>query len=243
LTIAATRTQEFSIGKICTMAYRSAALLSPYMSMTEQQSSAAIDFLGIIIRSPDAEGMFARQVEFQNITLISGTHIYALDESVLDVIGAAMYISPEHTDITQADSELYVRQISRETWHELGTKSTAGSPTMFYLHRTGVSPEVRLWPVPSDSEDGGTVRFQAQLLRADVTVATNTVDFERYWTDYLVKKLGAELARSNAVNLGRVGELEAQAHASLIKCRGKSNEGLPQQFVLMHGNGYGGRSS
>ncbi len=240
MTISSTRTQEFSIGKICTMAYRSAALLSPYMTMTEQMSAAAIDFLGVIIRSPDAEGIFAKQVEFESVTLVSGTYIYTLDESILDLVGAAMYIGPDNADVDRADSELFVRPISRETWQELGTKSVEGIPTMYYLHRTGASPEVRLWPIPGDSEADGVIRFQAQLLRADVTQATDTVDFERYWTDYLVKKLGAELARSNAVNLTRVGELEAQAQAALRKCRGKSNEGMGQQFILMHGN-YGRR--
>lgn len=241
MTISSSRTQEFSISKICMMAYRSAALISPYQSLTEQMSSAAVDFLGVIIRSPDAEGMFARQIEFQNVTLVSGTYIYALDEAVLDVVGAAMYISPDNTDIAKADSELFVRPISRETWQELGTKSTEGPPTMYYLHRTGASPEVRLWPIPSDSEDGGTVRFQAQLLRADVTQGAATVDFERYWTDYLVKKLGATLARSNAVSLMRVTELEQMADIALKKCKGKSNEGMSQQFILSHGASYGGR--
>ncbi len=241
MTISSSRTQEFSISKICMMAYRSAALLSPYMGMTEQQTSAAVDFLGVIIRSPDAEGMFAKQIEFENVTLVSGTHIYTLDADILDLVGAAMYISPDNASITQADSELFVRPISRETWQELGSKSAEGPPTMYYLHRTGASLEVRFWPVPGDSEDDGVVRFQAQLLRADVTQAQNTVDFERYWTDYLVKKLASELARSNGVNMVRVQELKDEAAVALRHCKGKSNEGMGQQFILMHGSNYGGR--
>lgn len=226
----ATRTHEFNVGQICRLAYREASLLSVYQEMTAQQSSAAIDFLGLIVHSVEAEGLFARSIEFEEVTLVSGQDSYSLSEDTLDVTGKAMYVPPDQTQV-----ELPLTPMSREQWQEIGVRDTEGPPTRFYVHRTSSLLELRLWLTPGDSEAGGLVRIQSHRFRADVTSTTATPDFERYWADYLVQKLAAKLARSNALGLDRVQELEGSAARTLAKCRGKSNQGTSQQFVLSHG--------
>lgn len=230
MTIADTRTHEFNVGQICRLAYREASILSVYQEMTTQQTNAAIDFLGLIVHSAEAEGLFARSIEFEEIDLVDGQDEYDLSENTLEVTGKAMYIPPGQTQI-----ELPVFPMSREQWQELGVRDTEGPPTKYYIHRTSSVCQARLWLTPGASEDTGIIRFQSHRLRADVTDAADTPDFERYWADYLVEKLAAKLARSNGLGLDRVQELEMNAIRALGKCRGKSNQGTMQQFVLRHG--------
>lgn len=230
MTIDTTRTHEFNVGQICRLAYREASLLSVYQDMTAQQSSAAVDFLSLIVHSVESEGLFARSIEFEEVTLVSGQDAYSLSVDTLDVTGKAMYVAPGQTQV-----ELPVMPMSREQWQEIGVRETEGPPTRFYVHRTSSILELRLWLTPGDSEADGIVRLQSHRLRADVTDTTATPDFERYWADFLVSKLGAKLSRSNGLGIDRVQELEGMAARSLAKCRGKSNEGTSQQFVLRHG--------
>lgn len=226
----ATRVHEFNVGQICRLAYREASLLSVYNDMTSQQSSAAVDFLSLIVHSIEAEGIFARTIEFEEITLVASQDAYSLSASTLDVTGLAMYVPPGQSIV-----ELPLQPMSREQWQEIGVRETEGPPTRFYIHRTSSTLEARLWLTPGTAEAGGIVRLQSQRLRSDMSDTSATPDFERYWADYLVQKLAAKLARSNALGLDRVQELEGMAQRSLAKCRGKSNQGTPQQFVLRHG--------
>jgi hypothetical protein len=225
-----TRTHEFNVGQICRLAYREASLLSVYQDMTAQQSSAAVDFLELIVHSVEAEGLFARSIEFETVTLADGDDDYNLSVNTLDVTGTAMYIPPGQTMV-----ELPVEPMSREQWQEIGVRDVEAPPTRYYVHRTATVLELRLWPTPGASENLGTIRLQSHRLRADVSDTAATPDFERYWADYLVEKLAAKLARSNALGLDRVQELEGMAARALAKCRGKSNEGTPQQLVIRHG--------
>lgn len=230
MTIASTRTHEFDVGRICRIAYRMAGLLSVYQDMTSQQAGAAIDFFELIIHSVETEGMFARTVTLESVTLVADDATYSLAASTLDVVGNATYIMPNQTT-----TELPVTPMSREDWQSKGVVVSGGPPTRYYADRTSSTVVVNLWPTPSTNEAGGTVRFQCHRLKADVTTTTVTPDFEVYWAEYLATRLAMHLASSSALDLMKVQDLERRAAACLAKCRGKSNSNTNQQFVVRHG--------
>lgn len=233
MTVSTSSTNEFNVGKICRLAYMEAGLLNPNMQLSEAESSVARDFLEVITRSVDVEGMFAKVAEDAEVTLAAGVVTYSLAADVIDVSGSGMYIDP--TDTNPGAAETIVKPVSRETYHEISAKTAESRPVWFFLDRSTVPLSVKIWPKPSTSEDGGILRLQIQRLRADVSSATVTMDFERFWTDYLVLKLAAKLARSNSLNLGRVQELETMAADTLRKCKAKSHQQVNQQFVVRHG--------
>jgi hypothetical protein len=233
MTVATTSTHEFDVGKICRLAYMEAGLLNPLQELAEAQAAAARDVLEVITRSVDTEGMFTRVVEFAEVTLATGITTYSLSADVVEVAGAGMYIDP--TDTSPAAAETIVKPVSRETWQEISAKNASARPVWVYFDRSTSPGSVKVWPIPSSSENGGTLRLQVQRLRADVNSATVTMDFERYWTEYLIKKLAATLGRHNTLNLGRIQELEAMAADLLRKCKAKSHSQVNQQFVVRHG--------
>lgn len=199
MTINADRTRELNIGRICLRAYQLAGLRNESQQLTADQGSFARDMLGNIIDEMQGHGLRARAVEFRNVTLISGTYIYTMADDVLDVVGDAMYIDPSQVDLTKADGEVPVVMISRDQWQLLSSKSAEGRPTMYYVHRTGSPPEVRLWPIPDDSNEG-TIRFQIHRLAADSDDSSKTLDLERVFTQYITWELTHHICLANSLH-------------------------------------------
>jgi hypothetical protein len=229
MTIATSRSHEFNVGQICRLAYREAGLLNVYQEMTTQQTSAATDFLELIVHSTETEGLFARSGDTESVTLATDVDSYTLSVNVLDLYGQAKYIAAGQTEV-----ELVVIPMSREEWQAIDARITGGPPSRYYHNRTTSPSTVVLWPKPSSSESGATVRFQIHRLRADVTSTTVTPDFEVFWSEYFVLRLAMKLASSATLPEDRVARLERQSLMALQKCRGKANQSTDQQIVIRH---------
>lgn len=241
MTVSSSTSFTFTIGQIVTIAHRQAALISAYQSPTTQQVSSALDEFEILVNEAQAKGLFARTVDFYNLTpLVQNQFLYTPGSSsvtVLDVVGAGMYIDPTEADITRASAETQVLPMSREQWQELSGKGSTGRPTMYYPHRINDQIQLYIWPMPSASEAGGTIRFQIHRYRADVRDANSTVDFERFWTGWLTAELAARLAMNSGMSLQRVQMLQGTAAMKLRDCRAMSNQRTSQQFVARHRTG------
>jgi hypothetical protein len=240
VTISASTNFEFNVGEICKLAYRNAGLLSPYQGVSDPLAGAARDALQLVVNASQAKGLFARVVEFTNVTLASGTSRYTLATSILDVAGDGAFI-PVGQSLTAASGEMPVASMQRDEWQGLSAKNVTSRPTRYYAHKTASAVELRLWPTPSSTEDGATVRFQTHRFRADVRDAAATVDYERYWTQYLVLALAAELSRQNSMPMERVLELKASAREALEECKAQSKQRGPEQLTVSCRTGWANR--
>lgn len=241
MTVSTTSSFEFNIGQIVLMAYRDSGLVSIYQAnLSDPQMSDGLDKLTRITTDAQSRGMFARTTVLQTVEpLEEGVDTYNLSADTLDVIGPAMYADPQQSD--PAESETMVTAISKEKWHQLGTKATESRPTMFYVDRTLDLLSVRIWPIPGATEAGGKIRLQTHRFRADVRDPSATVDFERYWTDYLVAELAAKLAISNQLPMERVQLLRGIASSKLGECRSASREKVNHQISIGHRSQWSGR--
>ena len=243
MTIATTFANELTISKVVQRAYNLAGLAPPEANNTgiqwQARQAVALDFLQVILDEISSEGVFARSVKFTNITLVSGTFVYSLPDNVLEVIGNGAYIDPTNLDITKASVETPVLQKDRESWQAMSAKAAESRPTLFFNDRATVPTSVRLWPVPGDSEAGGTIRFQVQQLSADVSDPTKTLDLQRYWLPYMVWALGGYLATS--ANKDAKGQsMLAKAEQLKEQAKAKSNQNTANAFMYMHSTGWGG---
>ena len=239
MTVSSTATFNFNIAQIITMAYRDAGLVSIYQTVTTPQQTDGVDKLTRISMASQAKGLFSRTVTFQTITVLNGVDTYDMSEDTLDVIGAGMYADPGQPD--PADSETMVTQVMRKEWHETGAKSASSRPSRFFVDRNTDTTKVVVWPVPGASEDIGRIRFQTHRFRADVRDPNATVDYERFWTDYLVAELAAMLALSNSLSLERYQVLKSVAMSKLNDCRATSKERPNQTFSIGHRSGWRNR--
>jgi hypothetical protein len=239
LTVASTTVKEFNVGQIITVAYRQSALVGDGQTPTEDQMLRGLDLLGIIMQGTQAKGFFAKTVDFYNVTLQTGVFQYSLPANATDVLGPGMYIAPGYTNVDQAQAELYVSPVDREDWHQIQSKSSSGSPSVYYAHRSPTLIQLRIWPVPSTTENAGVIRFQIHRLRADVTDRNATVDAERFWSEWLVYRLAADLSIGAGLPIARITMLETKAAMMLREAMTMAKETGPTRFTLDHRTSWG----
>ena len=237
MTISTGRTRELNINQLIQHAAKTASLLSVYQSAPEATLSFGRDCLGLILDAMQAEGIRARAVEFETITLVAGQSAYPLANDVIDVVGVAMYIDPSETDVNHAGGEIAIIPVTREQWQINAAKDATGRPVQMYCHRTSSPPELRLWPTPTISALG-TVRMQVHRLAADSNDGAKTVDMERYWGLYIVYAVARELAVSHALNASRVGYFAQTAEMYLQKCKTYSAQKARAHLTFSHRTGW-----
>lgn len=239
MTVSTSTTFEFDIAGITRMAYRASGVLSIYQEPNSVQSGAARDELQLIVTGSQTEGLFARVMTTYVQPLVSGTFSYPMPSTVFDVVGDAMFI-PAGQSTTQGFGESLVSLAQRDEYQDLSSKGSTGKPTRYFPDRTSTVVTVKLWPIPSASEAGANVRFQVHRCRADVRNPSNTVDYEKFWTDFLVSELGYRLARSAGI-MDRAGMLRGEAEEKLAKCKSASKQRGSQQLRVGHRTAWSNR--
>jgi hypothetical protein len=232
---ATTSTYVPTIDTIVAQAYRRAGLLSQQQSPTQVQGSLARAALNDLADSLEAEGVFMRSVQYGYVTMATGINQYTMGESVLDIVGNGAYIDPTAGLVPfQATSETPVLKTDRDSWQSLSSKSAQAQPTLYYFARNAPLSTLFVWPTPSVTQNGGQIRFQLHQNRPDVTVGTNTMPFERYWTDYFVWELASRLAMDNSLDLNRIGAMSQKAMALKASAKGYSKQNVTMQASINH---------
>ncbi len=241
MTIGTTVGRELNVNTIVLRADQLAGLMAPEQGFSgptwNPRAAFGRDLLETILDELQTEGVFARGVSFTNLTLVAGTAIYALPETVFDVIEDGSYIAAGE-DVDAATAEMPVIQKDRETWQRIGTKSVESQPTLFFTDRSVFPIQVRLWPTPSEA---GTIRFQTHRLLADTTDGNTTVDLERYWVQYLMWELAHQLASSASHPESKCARLAQTAAMKKERAKAYSNQGVPSQIYLDHPTSWSSR--
>lgn len=227
---------------VIAQAYRRAGLLNVAQSPSTVQGSTARQLLMDLIDKLSAEGVFQRQVQPGNVSLILGQNTYPMAEAVIDIIGNGSYIDPTQSQVPfQAASETLVVMKDRDFWQQLTSKAAASRPTIAYFARNAPLGTLYIWPTPSQSEVGGYIRFQFQKERPDLSTGNVTLPFERYWSSYFVWALAAILAFDNSLPLDRVSALQTEAAANLLRCKAYSKQNVSTQVQMNHYTGWSNR--
>lgn len=231
-----------TVDDISTRAYRRAGLLNEQQTPSTVQLNNSRLLLSDLCDRLSAEGVFMRQVQYRNVTLVSGQNQYTMTEDIIDVVGNGAYVDPTQSQVAfQANSETTVIMTDRDTWQGLTSKTAASRPTLGYFARQAPLSTLFLYPTPSATEAGGYIRFQFQVERPDLTVGTNTLPFERYWTAYFVWACATVLAIDNSLPMDRVQFLGGEAATNLAACKGYSKQNTSTRVSINHPTGWGSR--
>lgn len=234
MTINTSRTAEFDIGQLVLMGYRKAGLLNEHQALTAAKSNAGKALLETIIKELEIYGVSARSVILERVAVTAGTNTYSLDASTFDIVGSAVWIDGTDPDPDNPLAVFPLRPVDREERQIISSESAQAQPTLFYVDQTTVPVSVWLWPTPSAD---GYVRFQARRLSADSTDTAKTPDLERYWAQYLIHELGAQLAADNSM-LAKAAYLDGIAQRKLTMCRAYANPRGSFQIGLDHSTGW-----
>lgn len=235
MTIASTRTQEYTMAELCTRAARLAGVLNKHQTLNAATSAQALRALESRLKYLSSKGIQIRQRVFENVQLEADVESYSMPEYVADVYGPAMYIGADQADVDRATSETVITMEPAEDWQVRSSKATTGRPTKYFPYRKSSVIEIRLWPVPSEA---GTVRFLVERYPADAVVGSNTADVERPWQLCLEHWIGHDLALEDSKDMKRVLYLRGLAEGYQKDCVAFSVQRGPQQAFLDHDCGY-----
>lgn len=226
MTISASRTRELDINTICARAMELAGLKNPQESTSAPQFAPklamAMDFLDTICKRIQATAIIERHTTRASAAVTASNATVTLTASVSAVFGNMMFLASGDT------VELPVVQIGIEAYQGIVDKTAEGTPTMGYVSRQP-TPTVTLWPVPNAS---GTLTYVQHILAADVSNASETLDFERLWTAFFMWELAFWLSTS-AGGSGRRA-LRDEAREMFEEAASYSRAQRPIRMHVMH---------
>lgn len=228
MTINASRTREFDIERIVKRAMQRAGLMEPGASTTDPlygpRREMAMDALDEICKSVQNEAVIDRHVTRATAAVTASVASVTLSTSTMMLLGNVMFMPTGET------YESPIRVLSIDEYHAIGDKTTEGTPTTAYFARQP-TPTLTLWPVP---DANGTVTYEYHTLAADVSLATDTLDFERHWTGYFIWELAHLLSFSSGVSLDRCSYADKRAKEKLETAVAYSRSMQPLRFQHRH---------
>lgn len=228
MTIAVTRTRELDINTIVQRSMQLAGLMSPQQSTSDPafapQRTMAVDFLELICKGVQGGAVIERHVVRQTAAVTALSATVTLATSAMTMVGTAMFTETGFTEETP------VNFIDLQTYQAIPEKTLTGRPAQGYFARQPI-PTVTLWPVP---DVNGTLTVVSHILSADVSNASETIDFERNWTDYFVWELAHYLSVSAGMPKQDCGYMRSRAEEKLEICKRYSKSNVAVQMRYSH---------
>jgi hypothetical protein len=228
MTIAATRTLELNINSIIQLAMNLAGLMNPQQSTSDPQFSPyrgmALNFLEIICKSTQNVAVIERHTVLQSATVTALSATVTLSTSAMAMLGQAMFSETAGTE------QVPVTLIDLAAYQAIPDKTLTGTPSVAYFNRQPI-PSLTLWPVP---DTNGDIVVQSHILAADVSNASETLDFERHWTEYFLWRLAFYLSTSGTLPVNERAMLRSEADRLLGNAVEYSRSNVPAQIRFAH---------
>lgn len=230
MAIPTTNTSELNIGDIILRAYQKAGIQGLEQPTTglqwTQRVAAGRTILREAMTRAQVESVFTRTVELYDITLTASTPSYVLPLDTIDVMEDGSFRESTESLWT------YMRQMDREEYLAAPDKdATHSRPIRFWVDR---GARITVWPLPIPNVTNSLLKVQRERLLADVGNSSESLDLERYWTDYITCHLAHELALASSLPLDRCGYLKSVAREALTVAQAKARQQTPNQMVLQH---------
>jgi len=238
MTISPTRGTELTVDEILTQALQTAGVLDTGQPAEEGDLAFGRRALDTLLDSLQAEGVYARSVEFYELALTAGEPYYTISGDILGLVGDGAYIDAAQVSTKGVNGETPVEMIDREGWQRLSAKGSEGRPQQYYLHRAAVPLQVRLWPTP---DEAGTIRFQAQMLYADTDVGASTPDSRVFWNRYFTWELAHEFAVAKTLPVNKLSYLAKRSKELKKAAKSFANQTVNNFVHLDHPSPWSGR--
>lgn len=215
-----TPSAAFSVNELILLAYKRAAILPVEARLSGANMVPKLEhgrrLLDVIMDNLAVDGFIARTMEFHDLPIVAGQHLYTLPDTILDVHEDAMFVPSDNTDTEHTTGELVCKQISVDTWQTLTTKGSESTrPQLYAAFRTGAQVQVRFWPQPTRA---GTMRMKTVRLLGGNADGSKRPDLQRYWHAALIWMLAADLAVDNSMPFENIQFLRSMAATERQKC-------------------------
>lgn len=216
-----------SLGELTIYAYQLIGIRPT--ALLQEHLNAANTATNMMFTRWSNQGVNLWQVNFQTVTLVQGTGLYAVPSNTVVITDA--YVSIANGDGTTTDR--VILPISRTEYMSYPNKSQQGFPTTYWFDRL-LSPYINLWPVPDGNEASLTYACVVQLQDANLT-STQTLDLPYMWLEAMVYGLAFRLAQIWAPD--KAAGLKAMADESYAIAAAQNVE-TAQQYISPQIAGY-----
>lgn len=129
---------------------------------------------------------------------------------------------------TEADNDVPMTALSRDSYFNIPIKTTENRPNQFYYDKQLTYGTLYLWPVPNQANY--QIKFTFQKMFYDFDTATNTPDFPVEWIRALSLCLSVDLARIYGKSMEMREQLKRDADEALADCQGFDRENTSVYF-------------
>ena len=111
-----------------------------------------------------------------------------------------------------SNTDIVVREISRQTYFDLSNKTSQGKPSKYFYDKQRAFGDLYLWSTPSDVDD--TIKFTFARSFQDFDTATDDPDFPTEWLNPIIMNLAVILGRQYGIGRERLAEIKISAEIS-----------------------------
>lgn len=129
---------------------------------------------------------------------------------------------------TQADNDVPMTALSRDSYFNIPIKSTPNRPNQWYYNKQLDYGQLYLWPVPNQANY--QIKFTFQKMFFDFDTPTDTPDFPVEWIRALALNLSVDLARIYGKPMEMREQLKRDADEALNDCQGFDRENTSIYF-------------
>jgi len=119
---------------------------------------------------------------------------------------------------------------NRDTYFAMNNKGQSGRPSTNYYYEKLLTPQVTLWPVPTNSTDHLTIVRHRQI--EDIGTLTQTLDLPQRWLEAIIWQLAERLCfELDGIDPTRMAMVLDRAAQNLITAEGDETDGAPIYFT------------
>lgn len=226
MTTSSTTAFDLTRDGIIRVAYQRIGIVAGGQDPDASQIAMATDFLSLILRDLENEGVILAKLERTTTTLVTGQAQYTTASDTLDIDGGNPYI----TDLNGKDLPLTI--IQRAEYMRQNDKTIQAQPTMMYIEKTATSVSFFLYPTPDSSWSSVTYPRLKQM--TDMDSGDVTTGLWPKYLNYITLQLAADLCPHHGKIALQAG-LERKASEAKERARGDDTEHGNVRFVPDYG--------
>lgn len=225
--MAASTSTSFDLSRtgIVRLAYQTLQVVPAGEDPDANQLAMGSDFLNVLVKELENEGIYLSHVEQTTIPLVAGQAEYTPASDTLDIDQRTPYVTGQDTDVP-------LRLISRGDYMAIPIKTTESQPTMIYVQKASTLTFF-LYPVPDSNWTSITVPRIVMMSDMDSAAVTSGLPSKYLATLYL--GLAVKLAPAHG-QLSKLQLLTTQYENAKFKALNADTETAPTKFIPDYGN-------
>lgn len=225
--MAASSSTSFDLNRtgIVRLAYQTLQVVPAGEDPSAEQLQMGSDFLNVLVKELENEGIYLSKLEMTTISLTAGTSQYTPASNTLDIDQHTPFVTGQGVDVP-------LRMISRGDYMAIPLKTTQGQPTMIYVQKASTLTFF-LYPVPDSNWTSVTVPRIVMLSDMDSASVTSGLPSKYLATLYL--GLAVKLAPAHG-QLAKVQFLDTQYQNAKSKALNADTEKGNARFIPDYGN-------